>query len=129
MSTVNDLTRFAAAASGISPVQSRGVPAAMAIGFRTAETPYACEAENPKLAACPQGVWQSGLAWDIQPADPANLFPEVVAKNGGLPGYSSEIVVVPSRQLAVVVLINSDTGSPAADIALNIAHNLIVSLP
>jgi CubicO group peptidase (beta-lactamase class C family) len=36
LSTVNDLTRFAAAASGISPIQSRGVPAAMAVGFRTA---------------------------------------------------------------------------------------------
>jgi CubicO group peptidase (beta-lactamase class C family) len=129
LSTVNDLTRFAAAASGISPVQSMGVPAAMAVGFRTAETPYACEADYLILADCPQGVWQSGLAWDIQPADSANGFPEVVAKNGGLPGYSSEIVVVPSRELAVVVFINSDTGSPAADIALDIAHNLVVSLP
>jgi CubicO group peptidase (beta-lactamase class C family) len=129
LSTVNDLTRFAAAAAGISPVQSMGVPAAMAVGFRTAETPYACEAGSPQLAGCPQGVWQSGLAWDIQPADAANGIPEVVAKTGRLPGYSSEIVAVPSRQLAVVVLINSDTGSPAADIALDIAHNLIVSLP
>jgi hypothetical protein len=126
LSTVNDLTRFAAAASGITSVQSMRVPAAMTVGFRTAETPYACEAENPILAACPQGVWQSGLAWDIQPADPANAIPKVVAKNGGLPGYSSQIVLVPSRQLAVVVLINSDTGSPAADIALDIAHNLML---
>ncbi len=129
LSTVNDMTRFAAAAAGVNPVQSMGVPAAMAVGFTTAETPYACQAENPNLAACPQGVGQSGLAWSVQPADPANSMPQVVSKNGGLPGFSSEIIVVPSRQLAVVVLINSDTGSPAAGIALDIAHNLIASLP
>jgi hypothetical protein len=58
-----------------------------------------------------------------------NGMPVVVMKNGLLPGFSSEIVLVPSRQLAVVVLINSDTTSPADTLALDIAHNLIHSLP
>ena len=101
----------------------------MTAGFDTAETPYACEAEDPQLSACPQGNWQSGLAWDIQPADTANAFPEVVAKTGGLSGFSSQIVVVPSRQLAVVVLINSSTGEPAPGVAFDIAHNLVLALP
>jgi CubicO group peptidase (beta-lactamase class C family) len=129
LSTTNDLTRFAAAAAGIPTVQSMPVPAAMAAGFRISEKPYACEAENPDLAACPQGIWQSGLAWNIQPADTAQGYPEVVTKDGALFGFSSYIVVVPSRQLAVVVLINSDTGQPAPGIALDIAHNLILALP
>jgi hypothetical protein len=101
----------------------------MAAGFRTSEKPHACQAENPDLGACPQGYGQSGLAWTIHPADTAQGFPEVVTKDGLLNGFSSEIVVVPSRQLAVVVLINSDTGQPADGIALDIAHNLILALP
>jgi Beta-lactamase len=129
LSTTNDLTLFAAAAAGIPSVGSKPVPAAMAAGFKIAETPYACEAEKLSLAHCQQGVGQSGLAWTIQPADVAHGFPEVVTKTGGLPGFSSEIVVVPSRQLAVVVLIDSDTGNPAPKIALDIAHNLVFALP
>jgi hypothetical protein len=37
--------------------------------------------------------------------------------------------VVPSRQLAVVVLINSDTTEPAGTIAFDTAHNLVLALP
>jgi hypothetical protein len=58
-----------------------------------------------------------------------NGMPVVVKKNGLLPGFSGEIVVAPSRQLAVVVLINSDTTGPADTLALDVAHNLIDSLP
>jgi hypothetical protein len=45
------------------------------------------------------------------------------------PVFSSQIVVVPSRQLAVVVLINSDTTEPASTIAFDTAHNLVLALP
>ena len=129
VSTTDDMTRFAAAAAGIASVQSTPVPASMAAGFRTAEKAYACQAEDPKLADCAADATRSGLAWSIRPADTANSFPEIVTKNGGLPGFSSEIVVVPSRQLGVIVLINTDTGNPAGGIALDIAHNLVVALP
>ena len=123
------MTRFAAAAAGIPSVQSLPVPAAMAAGFTTAEAPYACEADDPSLTDCPFGNWQSGLAWAVKTADTVNDFPEVVTKNGTLPGFSSQIVVVPSRQLAVVVLINSDTTEPAGTIAFDIAQNLVAALP
>jgi CubicO group peptidase (beta-lactamase class C family) len=123
------MTRLAAAAAGIPSVQSLPVPAAMAAGFTTAETPYACEAHNPSLTDRPFGNWQSGLAWAVKTADTVNDFPEVVTKNGALPGFSSQIVVVPSRQLAVVVLINSDTTEPAGTIAFDTAHNLVLALP
>jgi CubicO group peptidase (beta-lactamase class C family) len=129
LSTVDDMTRFAAAAAGISPVQSMPVPKALSAGFEIAETPYACQAENPNVGECPFEADFSGLAWTIRPMDAFNGMPTVVKKNGLLPGFSSEIVVVPSRQLAVVVLINSDTTSPADTLALDIAHNLIYSLP
>jgi CubicO group peptidase (beta-lactamase class C family) len=123
------MTRFAAAAAGIPSVQSLPVPAAMAAGFTTAETPYACEAHNSSLTDCPFGNWQSGLAWAVRTADTVSDFPEVATKNGTLPGFSSQIVVVPSRQLAVVVLINSDTTEPAGTIAFDTAHNLVLALP
>jgi CubicO group peptidase (beta-lactamase class C family) len=129
LSTVNDMTLFAAAAAGINPVQAMPVPAAMAAGFTTAETPYACQADDPSLTHCPFGNWQSGLAWAVKTADTVNDFPEVVTKNGSLPGFSSQIVIVPSRQLAVVVLVNSDTAGPAGTIAFDIAHNLVLTLP
>jgi hypothetical protein len=130
LSTVDDLTRFAAAAAGISPVQSMPVPKALAAGFEIAETPYACQAENPNVSEGPYGTSYSGLAWTIRPADSVNDMPAVVNKNGLLTaGFSSEIVLVPSRQLAVVLLINSGSKNPALTLALDIAHNLIFSLP
>jgi CubicO group peptidase (beta-lactamase class C family) len=86
----------------------------------------------------------SGLAWVIRPADSTTGTPEVIAKNGRLPGFSTQIVLVPERQVAVVVMVNSgipapDTGTPgnayplaeapAAILAFNIGYALLDKLP
>jgi CubicO group peptidase (beta-lactamase class C family) len=145
LSTVDDLTRFAAAALGRQPrTGTPWLPAPLAAGFKTAETAYACAAANPGLSTCPAGTSFSGLAWVIIPADSTNASPEVVTKNGGLTGFSSQIFLVPEREVAVVVLVNAEThgvdsetlgvvstlaGAPAQVLAHNIGYALLNALP
>jgi CubicO group peptidase (beta-lactamase class C family) len=145
LSTIDDLTRFAAAALGVQPRTGLPrLPAPLAAGFELAETAYACGGKDPDLSSCPFGVDLSGLAWVIRPADSTTGTPEVIAKNGGLPGFSTQIVLVPERQVAVVVMVNSgipapDTGTPgnayplaeapAAILAFNIGYALLDKLP
>jgi hypothetical protein len=38
----------------------------------------------------------------------ANDVPAVLSKNGGLPGFSTEVLLMPARSLAVVVFVNSN---------------------
>jgi hypothetical protein len=52
---------------------------------------------------------RSGLAWDILVA-----APETYAKDGGLPGYSTYLILMPSTNAAVLVLINSWNGAGVA---------------
>ena len=108
-------------------------------GFAIAEAPHACAAQDPNLQTCPPTTDRSGLAWGIIPADVSNKVPEVVVKNGGLGGYSSEIFLMPKRQLAVVVLVNSRSGQkprstnspsgPRRTLAANIGYNLLFAAP
>ncbi len=49
-------------------------------------------------------------------------------KNGSLPGFSSQIVLIPKANIAVVVLVNSETDAPAQTLALNIAYQLLNAL-
>jgi CubicO group peptidase (beta-lactamase class C family) len=125
--------RFAAAAltAGAKPPT---VPQSVAGGFAIAEAPYACAAKDPTLQTCPATTDRSGLAWRIIPGDATNNVPDVVVKDGGLGGYSSEIFLMPKRQLAVVVLVNSRSLAnelsfqPAPTLAANIGYNLLVAL-
>jgi CubicO group peptidase (beta-lactamase class C family) len=137
-STLDDLMRFASAAltRGATPPT---VPMSVTGGFAIAEAPHACAAKDPNLQTCPSTTERSGLAWGIIPADVSNNVPEVVVKNGGLGGYSSEIFLMPRRQLAVVVLVNSRSGAeapfneltfrPAPTLAANIGYNLLFAAP
>jgi CubicO group peptidase (beta-lactamase class C family) len=144
LSTIDDMTRFAAAALGDDPNAAwRKLPPPLAAGFKTAETAYACTGPDPDLSTCPAGTNLSGLAWEILPADAANEAPQVVTKNGGLPGFSSQIFLVPERRLAVVVFVNSEShavesetlgqvhplaGAPAQVLAFNIGYAVLNSL-
>jgi CubicO group peptidase (beta-lactamase class C family) len=141
-STLDDLIRFAAAALTAGPTPPT-VPMSVTGGFAIAEAPHACAAEDPNLQTCPPTTDRSGLAWGIIPADVSNKVkvkvPEVVVKNGGLGGYSSEIFLIPKRQLAVVVLVNSRSPAeapftelafrPAPTLAANIGYNLLFAAP
>ncbi|MGH7029698.1 MAG: hypothetical protein ACREEZ_04660 [Stellaceae bacterium] len=108
--------------------------------------PYACAAADPDLSKCndcPSSCAatsnRSGLARAIPPADDAVPAPEIVTKNGALPGFSSQILLMPARQLAVVVLVNSASpatgpagplaGAPAQVLAFNIGYALSNTLP
>jgi CubicO group peptidase (beta-lactamase class C family) len=142
-STLDDVARLAAAALD-RPLRRARLPLSLREGFRIAETPYACAAADPTLSTCPAGTNRVGLAWSIVPADAANHAPEIVTKNGGLPGFSSQIFLVPERGLAVVVLVNSEShgvdvekiggnhplaAAPAQVLAFNIGYDLIELLP
>ena len=48
-----------------------------------------------------------GLSWDVVPGDWANNYPLIVSKNGGLPGYSTQVDLMPFEGLGVVVFVNS----------------------
>lgn len=92
-------------------------------GLQVAMQPYACE----DVDDC---VNQSGLAWDITPAD--NGIPSIISKNGGIGGFSSEVRPAPTRDLGVVVLVNSrqgfeQTGKPSATSAL-ISDNILYAI-
>jgi len=75
-------------------------------------------------------VNQSGLACDITAAD--NGIPPIVSKNGGINGFSSEVRLVPTRDLGVVVLVNSrqkfgQDAKPDATSAL-ISDNIVYAI-
>lgn len=129
-SSLRDLSKFARAALLLRGNGNR-LPAALVNGFAIAETAYACTGPDPDLSACPAGSMQSGLSWAVQPADTANGIPAVISKDGGLPGYSTYVALMPEAQLAVVVMANSVSEAlppiskktaPAAHIASNILY-------
>jgi len=131
-SWVRDMVTFAAAAMGNSKSGKLRVPVAVTNGFAIAETPYACLAEDPSLADCPADAAQSALAWSISPTDEADGVPEMVSKNGGVGGFSTQMLLMPSRKLAVVVFANSrqnipDDGTPTAE-AERIAREVLFAL-
>jgi CubicO group peptidase (beta-lactamase class C family) len=139
-STIADMTRFAAAAL-TEGAASPKIPVPLTEGFTIAEKPYACAAADPDLnncKDCPNNCStannRSGLAWAILAADDTVSVPQIVTKNGALPGFSSQIFLILARQLAIVVLVNSASsatgptgplaGSPAQVLAFNIGYAL-----
>lgn len=73
-----------------------------------AQKGYACETESQRLCLA-----MSGLAWSSNPADGG--MPAVVSKNGGLAGFSTDLRLVPSLDLGVIVFINSNQTGETAD--------------
>jgi CubicO group peptidase (beta-lactamase class C family) len=147
-STITDMTNFTAAALGLDTVRSMAVPAVLTKGFAFAQTPYACAAKISKLGnACKASkADQVGMAWSVQPAD--NGLPVVVSKNGGVPGFSTELVLIPESGIGVVVMANVYTNeeetkagdddattlkstileAPADTVAKQIAYNIYYGL-
>jgi CubicO group peptidase (beta-lactamase class C family) len=131
-STLRDMGRFATAALGERQVEGRKVPPTLSAGFAIAQRAYACGAGAPALATCPAFQTRSGLAWEVEPADPPNDQPAVLAKNGGIDGFSTELMLMPAQGLAVVAFVNTRsidraTGQPERP-AVPIARNVIQSL-
>jgi CubicO group peptidase (beta-lactamase class C family) len=138
-STLRDMVRLAAAALGHTEVESRPMTSRITAGFTIAETPYACQNKGgfPELEQCKPENPQSGLAWTIEQADSTHSMPTIISKNGGLPGFSTQLMLMPDRDLAVVVFMNTRSGgtnlgeeisSPASIIARNILGALFYNL-
>lgn len=124
-SSARDLLKFAEAALGHRLVDGIRVDSRLRAAFETAQRSYACEVfgQRPCLGF-------SGLAWAITPADGG--MGKVISKNGGIAGFSTQIGLVPSLDLGVVVFVNSrqnliETGKPDAD-AARILNNIISAI-
>jgi CubicO group peptidase (beta-lactamase class C family) len=138
-STVRDMTVFAAAALGRAPSGLISPDTAITAGFKIAEREYACTGTDPDQHPCPTGTSLSALAWGILPEDKHQHVPAILSKNGGLPGFSTQVLLMDARGLAVVVFANSngetDTGeAPDTDntkprkVAESIARNIFYAL-
>jgi CubicO group peptidase (beta-lactamase class C family) len=121
-STARDLAIFAKAALLRPTAGGHRVPPIVTGGFKIAETPQACQGPDPSLSGCT--VTTEGLAWYVQRKN--GQGPLTIGKDGGLPGFSAFVGVMPDDQLAIVVLLNSraiptpEENSPAKAIGVNI---------
>ena len=129
-STIRDMTVLARAALGHRFIGGRPVDPAVLDGFRIAETPYACQAPDPSLQNCGATTGRSALAWGVMPADLGNGVPAIVVKDGGVGGFSSEVRLMPARDMAVVVFANARevTADGPTLTAERIADNLLYAL-
>jgi CubicO group peptidase (beta-lactamase class C family) len=132
-STIHDMTGFAQAALGHATIDGGyRIPPAVTDGFRIAMEPRACQASDPSLQTCGPTQLRSALAWGVLPEDKKNGVPEVVVKDGGIGGFSSEVRLMPARDMAVVVFANArsaevESGNPTQT-AERIADNLLYAL-
>jgi len=126
-SSARDMLFFAEAALGHSVVNGTTLDSRLTAAFAMAEKGYVCETagQRPCLAL-------SGLTWSRNPADGG--MPAVVSKNGGLPGFSTDLRLVPSLDLGVIVFINSNqkptagSGKKPVSTATDIADNIMYAI-
>jgi CubicO group peptidase (beta-lactamase class C family) len=131
-STVHDMTRFLQAALGHTTIDGHRIAPAITDGFRIAMEPRACQASDPSLQTCGPTQLRSALAWGVLPEDKKNGVPEIIVKDGGIGGFSSEVRLMPARDMAVVVFANArgievENGNPTQT-AERIADNLLYAL-
>lgn len=96
-STVQDMLQFAEANMGRLPAEAGGVSQDLIAAMK--------EAREPRYQ--PRGRnFEQALGWMILPADPAKDLPEVIYANGGTPGFSSTLALIPSRDIAIFIVAN-----------------------
>jgi len=100
-SSTRDMMSFAEAALGHAEVNGVQVDSRLRSAFRLAQRGYVCEFGDQRPC-----ILLAGLAWTRNPA--SGGMPAVVAKNGGLNGFTTNIRLVPSLDLGVVVFANTD---------------------
>lgn len=123
-STARNLATFAGAALGRTSVAGHQIPPQVIAGFQIAEKGYACKGPDPSLTDCTSG--RSALAWDLLPKNSTD--PQYLSKDGGLPGFSSYVALMPAQDTAVVVLVNSRQGDPKTRPAVPIGDNILWAL-
>src|SRR5262249_21675805 len=98
-SSARDMISFAEAALGHSTVNGVKVDPKLRSAFHMAQRGSACASDQKPCLDLP------GLAWAGVPADGG--MPAIVSKNGGLPGFSTELRLVPNIDLGVIVFVNT----------------------
>jgi CubicO group peptidase (beta-lactamase class C family) len=124
-STLEDMSIFAAAALGRPIAGMKFVKPEITKAFQLAQKAYACQVGLPTL--CPQAA-QVGLSWAVFPPDAAAGYPSLISKNGGVPGFSTQIDLMPTEGIGVVVFANSFDPAVENAIAATIARNIISAL-
>ena len=102
-STAVDMLQFAEAALGHVDGRNRSDRLLLREGFRLAQQSYTCQTADPDNPN--ECVIGSGLAWAIARANGG--VGKIITKNGGIGGFSTEIHIVPSLDLGIIVLVNS----------------------
>ncbi|MFM9861856.1 serine hydrolase [Pseudoxanthobacter sp. M-2] len=111
-SSIRDMSRFTQAAMLARRTGGAKVPKPIRDAFRLAQTPFACEAGPPALQNCPSGRAQAGLGWQVFPRDGGK--PRVLAKDGGIAGFTTQTLVSPEMGLGVMVMASSQQSSGVA---------------
>src|SRR5262245_43300842 len=126
-SSARDMIAFMQAALNQPAANGVRIDSRLRRAFRVAEKGYVCE--SPGQRPC---VLVAGLAWTRNPADGG--MPSVVSKNGALDGFTSNVRLVPSLELGVVVFVNTDqtlgietNGNPQPDAQL-VADNIMYAI-
>jgi CubicO group peptidase (beta-lactamase class C family) len=107
-SSTRDMISFAQAALGHLVVNGVRLDPRLRSAFQMAQKGYACETagQRPCLSL-------SGLAWSSNPGDGG--MAAGVSKNGGLPGFTTDVRLAPSLDLGVVVFVNSNQREETAN--------------
>jgi CubicO group peptidase (beta-lactamase class C family) len=103
VSTLEDMAAFTRAAIAKErPLDPQ--KALIREGFKISERQYVCTQGNPKLKNCPPATTRSGFGWMIHPGFDR---PDIISKDGGIPGYSTFVTFMPDRGLGVAVNVNT----------------------
>ncbi|WOO40798.1 serine hydrolase [Rubellicoccus peritrichatus] len=125
-STIADMVSFAEVGLGHTIVNDMVVPPTLTQGLSIAQTPYFSGA----------GTSFAGLAWNVAPPVESVGIPQVVSKDGGLSGFSTQLTLMPDLDFALVVFVNTrdantftNTGPtrPAEAIGANITRAVALS--
>ncbi|MEM7144134.1 MAG: serine hydrolase domain-containing protein [Verrucomicrobiota bacterium] len=110
-SSIRDILSFLEACLGHTEVNGNPVPQNLTLGLQLAMSPF---------VPTPTGEFFSGFAWEYFPATTSPPFaPPLIAKSGGISGFSTQIYVVPELDLGLAVFVNArgdgETG-PTSDL-------------
>ena len=70
-----------------------------------------CNYNNNNKIVCKAGTQQMGLAWQLDPAD-TNIPAPYATKDGALGGFFTEVFMVPTKKVGIVVLTNLNGVDP-----------------
>jgi hypothetical protein len=119
-STIRDMTHLLLAALGEDQAEGRTIDPLITQGFRIAETPYTNNGQGS--GSCPNNQ-QTGLAWMVSPSDTVSGYPQIISKNGGLDGFSTQVILIPSdnpdQRIGVVVFVNSRSGKKGNNLSFD----------